>query len=71
MDLVIDEPGGRRWAIEIKRSLTPTLSRGFHQARVDLQPQHCFVVIPREGRFPLAPGVEAVGLAELAALLAA
>lgn len=66
MDLVIDHPGGERWAIEVKRSLTPTLSRGFHQARVDLEPRHCFVVIPREGRFPLAPGVDAVGLAELA-----
>jgi uncharacterized protein len=70
MDLVIDHPGGERWAVEVKRSLTPTLSRGFHQARVDLDPQHCFVVIPREGRFPLAPGVEALGLAELAAQVA-
>ena len=53
MDLVIDHPGGERWAIEVKRSLTPTLSRSF-------------VVIPREGRFPLEPGVDAMGLAELA-----
>lgn len=70
MDLVIDHPGGERWAIEVKRSLTPALTRGFHQARADLHPHHCFVVIPREGRYPLAPGVEAVGLAELAAHLA-
>lgn len=67
---MIDHPGGERWAIEVKRSLTPALSRGFHQARVDLHPHQCFVVIPREGRYPLAPGVEAVGLAELAAHLA-
>ena len=53
MDLVIDHPGGERWAIEVKRSLTPALSRGFHQARVDLYPQYCLVVISREGRFPL------------------
>ena len=70
IDLVIEHPGGERWAIEVKRSLTPALSRGFHQARADLQPQHCFVVIPREGRFPLAPNVDAVGLAEMAVLLA-
>jgi hypothetical protein len=70
MDLVIDHPDGERWAIKVKRSLTPTLSRGFHQARADLHPQRCFVVIPREGPFPLAPGVDAVGLAELAAQLA-
>lgn len=70
MDLVIDHPGGERWAIAVKRSLTPTLSRGFHQARADLNPHHSFVVIPREGRFPLAPGVDAIGLAELAAQVA-
>lgn len=70
LDLVIDHPGGERWAIEVKRSLTPALTRGFHQARADLHPHQCFVVIPREGRYPLAPGVEAVGLAELAAHLA-
>jgi predicted AAA+ superfamily ATPase len=70
MDLVIDHPKGERWAIEVKRSLSPALSRGFHQARADLQPQHCFVVIPREGRFPLAPNVDAIGLAEMAVLLA-
>ncbi|WP_322781621.1 ATP-binding protein [Synechococcus sp. CBW1107] len=70
IDLVIDHPGGERWAIEVKRSLMPALSRGFHQARADLHPQHCFVVIPCEGSFPMAPGVEAVGLAELAAHLA-
>jgi len=71
MDLIIDHPSGERWAIEVKRSLTPALSKGFHQARADLDPKHCFVVIPREGRFPLAPGIDAVGLTELAAELAA
>jgi len=70
MDLVIDHPGGERWAIEVKRSLTPALSRGFHQARADLNPSQSFVVIPREGRFPLAPGVDAIGLSELASELA-
>lgn len=33
IDLVIDHPGGERWAIEVKRSLMPALSRGVHQAR--------------------------------------
>jgi len=70
MNLVIDHPGGERWAIAEKRSLTPTLSRGFHQARADLNPRRSFVLIPREGRFPPAPGVEAIGLAELATQVA-
>ena len=65
MDLVIDHPSGERLAIEVKRSLTPALSKGFHQARADLALQHRFVEIPREGRLALAPGIDAVGLTEL------
>lgn len=55
MDLVIGRPNGERRAIEVKRSLTPALSRGFHQACADLNPRHCFVVIPRERYFPPGP----------------
>jgi hypothetical protein len=69
MDLVLEWPGQQRWAIEVKRSLNPSLGKGFHQARADLQPECTFVVIPVEQGFPLADGVEAVGLAELAARL--
>jgi uncharacterized protein len=69
MDLVIEWPSQRRWAIEVKRSLNPSLGKGFHQARANLQPERTFVVIPVEQGFPLADGVEAVGLAELAARL--
>jgi predicted AAA+ superfamily ATPase len=69
MDLVLEWQGQRRWAIEVKRSLSPSLGKGFHQARADLQPERTFVVIPVEQGFPLAEGVEAVGLAELAARL--
>ena len=37
VDLLLHWPGGRFWAIEIKRSLTPKLERGFHEACADLQ----------------------------------
>lgn len=37
---VIEWPNGNRWAVEIKRSSTPRLSRGFQQARADLLPPH-------------------------------
>ncbi|NDG74308.1 MAG: ATP-binding protein [Synechococcaceae bacterium WB8_1B_136] len=71
IDLVLDLPGGHRWAIEVKRSTAPRLGKGFHQARADLEPQRCFVVHAGEERFPLHEGVEAVGAAELAAELRA
>jgi uncharacterized protein len=66
MDLVLDLPGGLRWAIEIKRSSAPKLSKGFHQARADLEPERCFVVYAGGERYPLLAGVEAIGIAELA-----
>jgi len=50
------------WAIEVKRSLSPRLGRGCHQARADLQPEQTFVVIPGDGGY----GVEVLGLAQLA-----
>jgi predicted AAA+ superfamily ATPase len=69
IDLVLEWSPQRRWAIEIKRSLSPRLGKGFHQARADLQPERTFVVTPAVMGYPLADGVEVVGLAELAAVL--
>lgn len=56
----------RLWAIEMNRSLSPQLGRGFHQARVDLPPKQTFVVIPGDGGYPLADGLEVLALAQLA-----
>lgn len=69
IDLVLEWSPQRRWAIEVKRSLSPRLGKGFHQARADLQPERTFVVTPSATVYPLADGVEVMGLAELAAVL--
>jgi predicted AAA+ superfamily ATPase len=71
MDLVL-ELGGRvgRWAIEIKRELAPTLSKGFHSAREDLAPKKTFLVYSGTERYPLAEGVEAIGHVAMAQELA-
>ena len=69
IDLVLEWSLQRRWAIEVKRSLSPRLGKGFHQARADLQPERTFVVTPSATGYPLADGVEVMGLAELAAVL--
>lgn len=66
VDLVIDFPVGERWAIEIKRSLTARMSRGFRTALTDLKPTRSFVVHAGTERYPLSDTVEAVGLQELA-----
>lgn len=70
MDLVLDLPGSSRWAIEIKRGLAPRLTHGFHQTRADLRPQRSFIVHSGTDRWPMADGVEAIGLSELMNLLA-
>jgi predicted AAA+ superfamily ATPase len=72
VDLVLD-PGGRagRWIVEIKRSVAPTLSKGFHSAREDLAPKKTFVVYSGTERYPLARGVEAIGHVAMAQELAA
>lgn len=65
IDLLLELPGGAKWAIEIKLGLAPRLERGFHQARKDVKPERCFVVYSGSERYSIAPGIEAIGLAEL------
>ena len=71
IDLVLALPGNELWAIEIKRSSSPKVERGFHQACLDLQPARRFVVYGGVERFPLNPETEAIGLRDLGAELQA
>ncbi|MFC5394519.1 ATP-binding protein [Bosea vestrisii] len=64
VDLVLTLPGGERWAVEVKRSLSPKVERGFHHACEDLGPQRRIVVYPGNERFPLADGIEVLPLHE-------
>lgn len=69
IDLVIDYADGERWAIEIKRSLSAKVGRGFHVASADIKPTRTFVVHAGEDRYPVAQGVEGIGVRELAQVL--
>lgn len=64
IDLVLELRPGVRWAIECKRSLTPTPARGFHEGCKDLQPQQKLLIYPGRESFPLGQGVECVPLPE-------
>ncbi|MCY3640239.1 MAG: ATP-binding protein [Gammaproteobacteria bacterium] len=71
IDLLLELPGQTTpWAVEIKLGLAPSLSRGFHNARQDVRPAKSFVVYSGTERYPLATDVEAIGLMDLARLLA-
>jgi len=71
IDLLLSWPDGGLWAIEIKRSLSPKLERGFHAACADLAPARKFVVYPGVERYRMASDIEVISLGELAAELAA
>jgi hypothetical protein len=64
-------PGGKLWAIEIKRSSAPTLESGFHIACADLKPHKRFVVYSGTERFPLNADTVAIGLGDLGRALQA
>lgn len=70
IDLVLERAGGKRWAIEVKLSLSPKPEKGFHLACADLEPERRFIVYPGKERYPVGDGVDAIGLAELTALIA-
>jgi uncharacterized protein len=66
VDLVLELPGGERWAIEVKRSRSANPARGFYEACEDLKPARRIVVHAGTERFPVRDQVEAIGLRELA-----
>jgi predicted AAA+ superfamily ATPase len=59
-DLVVEGRGGRRVAIEVKRSTAPAMGRGFRSACEDLRVSAAAVVHGGADRYPLAASVEAV-----------
>ena len=69
VDLLLSLPGGKLWAIEVKRSSAPKIERGFYSACADLNPQKRFLVYSGTERFPLNHDTDAIGVVELAALL--
>ncbi len=70
IDLVLEMPDKKLWAVEIKRGLAPKLDKGFHHAREDINPERSFVVYSGDDRYPKSEGIEVIGLGELASLLA-
>ena len=65
VDLVLELPTRKRWAIEIKRSSAPAVSKGLHIAADDVKATARFVVHSGKDSFPLANGVQATTLLDL------
>jgi predicted AAA+ superfamily ATPase len=64
IDLILEFPNGL-WAIEIKRSGAPTISKGFYNACEDIKPIRRIVVHNGNSDFQIAPGVEAKRLGSM------
>jgi uncharacterized protein len=69
IDLLLEVRASELWAIEIKRGNAPKLERGFHSAREDLRPTKSLVVYSGSERYPLGPGIEAIGVRDAAQLI--
>ena len=65
VDLVLTLPKQQVWAVEIKRSLSPTVEKGFYYACNDVQATRRFVVYPGADRYPLSHDTEVISLIDL------
>lgn len=66
VDLILELPGSRLWAMEIKRGLAPKVKRGLRVALADLRPDKAFLVYSGEERYPRGGDLETIGLEALA-----
>ena len=71
IDLLLVWPDGGIWAIEVKRSLSPTLGRGFHSGCADLHPKRKLIIYPGSEPLHVTADVDALPLTALARELAA
>jgi uncharacterized protein len=64
IDLILELPNRKKIAIEIKRTLSPNLSKGFRLGCEEVNPEKRFFIIPRGDAYPLDEKTIAIGLAE-------
>jgi uncharacterized protein len=69
MDAVV-ERGQTRIGFEVKFSSAPKVSKGFWQARQDLQLKHTYIVAPLPEGWPVEDGVSVIPLADIPRCLA-
>lgn len=65
IDLILDISTKEKWAIEIKRSSSPSLTKGFHIAADDIGATRKFVVYAGHDTFSMGSGTTAISLKEL------
>nr|VFJ53777.1 MAG: hypothetical protein BECKFW1821A_GA0114235_104414 [Candidatus Kentron sp. FW]VFJ58559.1 MAG: hypothetical protein BECKFW1821B_GA0114236_104214 [Candidatus Kentron sp. FW] len=66
IDLLLELDANESWAIEIERSLSPKVGKGFRIAQDDIAPSRALLVYPGDECYPLRGDVEVMGLRRLA-----
>ncbi|AWI10354.1 ATP-binding protein [Ereboglobus luteus] len=62
IDLVMELPKRRRWAVEIKKGLAPTVSKGFHIGCADIKATRQWVIYSGGETYPLDAKTTAISL---------
>ena len=65
VDLVIEKNSRERFAIEIKRSQAPSVSKGFHLGCEDIRATRRFIVYPGKERYPVTKEITAIPILDL------
>lgn len=65
IDLLLEFSPTEKWAIEIKRKSSPTVSEGFYTACEDIKPDRKYVVYSGGDTFPMRNGITAISLRDL------
>lgn len=65
IDAVLERPGQKPWAIEIKRSLAPEYSKGLRIASSDIGAGRNFIVYPGAESYPVADDTDVTSLRSL------
>ncbi len=69
IDLILEFPNNKIWAIEIKSGLAPKVTKGFYHALDDIKPDESFVVYGGNDRYPLDAETDVISLFELLQML--
>jgi uncharacterized protein len=70
IDLIIQSASGTLWAVEMKRSATPKLERGFFLACEDVKPARKFVIYPGNDTYRMKEDITATSLSSFCEELA-
>ena len=66
IDLLIEHGDGAVWAVEIKRSSSARVKRGFHVACEDIKPVRRLVIHAGDDTYPMSKNIEATSVRRLA-----